>query len=494
MLWSLIKIIVFVVAVAGLAYGAGYLLESQGGMMVTVMGEEYTFGPLQSVIAILTLMFLVWVLLKLFSLAVATWHFLNGDETALSRYWDRNRERKGYDAISQGMMALASGDGRVAVSKAMKAEKYLNKPELTSLLVAQAAEMSGDKRKAEETYRKMIENEATRFVGVRGIMKQKLEDGEKETALALAERAFALKPKHEEVGDALLSMQAEKEDWKGARQTLDMKLRNGQIAKDLHKRRSAVLALAEAKVLQAAGEDARARDLAIEANRLSPDLIPATVMAAHALIAQDKQRQAARLLTKAWAAQPHPDYGAAFAAIAPGESPSARIKRFETLTRAQPDHPETKMLNAELHVAAEDFPGARRALGDLAESDPTTRSVTLMAAIERGEGSSDTIVKGWLAKAVTVSRGPQWVCDVCQNIESQWTAICSNCGAFDSLTWRVPTAAEAANSGAVQMLPLIVGRIEDQSKADAQTVEPTEADIVVEATAKEAPEAAKATG
>ncbi|WP_203230511.1 heme biosynthesis HemY N-terminal domain-containing protein, partial [Segeticoccus rhizosphaerae] len=94
MLWSLIKIIVFVAAVAALAWGAGYLLESQGGVQVTVMGTEYSFGPLQSVIAVVVLMIGVWLLLKIMSLLLATWHFLNGDETALSRYFDRNRERK----------------------------------------------------------------------------------------------------------------------------------------------------------------------------------------------------------------------------------------------------------------------------------------------------------------------------------------------------------------------------------------------------------------
>ncbi len=497
MLWSLIKIIIFVAVIAAAAYGAGYLLESQGGVQVTVMGSEYTFGPLQSVIAVLVMMLVVWLLLKLFSLSVATWHFLNGDETALSRYFDRSRERRGYEALSEGMMALASGEGRKAVTKALKADKYLNKPELTNLLIAQAAEMSGDSRKAEETYRKMIENDATRFVGVRGIMKQKLEAGDKEIAMGLAERAFKLKPKHEEVGDTLLVLQAEKEDWKGARETLDVKLRNGQIAKDLHKRRAAVLALAEAKVLMEEGEEAKAGDLAIEANRLSPALIPATAMAARAYIAKDNQRFASRMLAKAWGVQPHPDLAAAFAAIAPDEKPDARIKRFATLTKAQPDHPETKMLNAELHIAAEDFPGARRALGDLAESDPTSRSVTLMAAIERGEGSPDSVVKAWLAKALTVSRGPQWVCDVCQNIESEWTAICSNCKAFDTLSWRRPTASEAAASGTVEMLPLILGGADDPLSKSASVTpvsDAKDADIVVEATAKPEPETAKAAG
>ncbi|MEP2427964.1 MAG: heme biosynthesis HemY N-terminal domain-containing protein, partial [Tateyamaria sp.] len=166
MLWSLIKIVLFVVVVAALALGAGYLLESQGGVQVTVMGSEYTFGPLQSVIAIVVMVVAVWVLLKLISLGVAVLHALSGDETALSRYFDRNRERKGFDALSEGMMALASGEGRVAMAKAAKADRYLNKPDLTNLLTAQAAEMAGDQRKAEETYKKLVTNDATRFVGV----------------------------------------------------------------------------------------------------------------------------------------------------------------------------------------------------------------------------------------------------------------------------------------------------------------------------------------
>ena len=143
MLWSLIKILVFVAAIAALSLGAGYLMETGGGVQITVAGTEFTLGPLQSVIAALALIVLVWVFLKLLSLLMATLHFLNGDETALSRYFDRGRERRGYQALADGLMALASGEGRLAMSRANKAEKYLNKPELTNLLTAQAAEMSG---------------------------------------------------------------------------------------------------------------------------------------------------------------------------------------------------------------------------------------------------------------------------------------------------------------------------------------------------------------
>ncbi|MEM9638616.1 MAG: heme biosynthesis HemY N-terminal domain-containing protein [Pseudomonadota bacterium] len=462
MLWSLIKIILFVGVVALLALGAGYLLESQGGVQVTVMGSEYTFGPLQSVIAIVVLVVGLWILLKLLSLLVATWRFLNGDETALSRYFDRNRERKGFEALSEGMMALASGEGRLAMTKAAKANRYLDKPELTNLLTAQAAEMVGDRHKAEETYKKLVTNDATRFVGVRGILKQKLADGDTETALKLAEKAFAIKPKHEETQDVLLRLQAQKEDWSGARQTLSAKLKHGNLPRDVHKRRDAVLALSEAKEIVDDASSIETREKAIEANKLSPDLIPAAVMAAQSYIEKGKPRLATRILKKAWETTPHPDLAAAFAAIEPEESAAQRLKRFTALTRSNPQHAETRMLLAELHIANEEFPEARRALGDLVETDPTARSVTLMAAIERGEGADDAVVRGWLARALTVSRGPQWICDNCQHIHAEWAAICENCESFDTLAWKTPPLSEVAMPGGVQMLPLIVGAVEDQ--------------------------------
>ena len=383
MLWSLIKIILFMVAVVALALGADYLLQSEGGVQVTVMGSEYTFGPLQSVIGAAVLVVAVWVLLKVLSLLVAVLRFLNGDETAISRYFSRNRERKGYNALAEGMMALASGEGRLAMGKAAKAERYLRKPELTNLLVAQAAEMAGDRKKAEETYKQLLQDDATRFVGVRGIMKQKLSDGDTDTALKLAEKAFELKPKHEETQDVLLRLQAKNEDWSGARSTLNAKLKYGSLPRDVHRRRDAILALSEAKDLLSDEASIDVQEKAIEANKLSPDLIPAAVMAAKSHIAQGRPKLAVRLLKKAWEVHPHPDLASAFASIAPEETPNDRIKRFTALTRLQPDHPETKMLLAELHIAAEDFPAARRALGDLVESDPTARSVTLMAAIEK---------------------------------------------------------------------------------------------------------------
>lgn len=466
MLWSLLKIVLFIALVAAAAWGGGLLMESDGGIRVSVAGTEYTFSALESVIALLVLLAVAWVLFKIVGFVVAFLRFAAGDKTSIDRFFDRRRERKGFDALADGMMALASGEGSLAIAKANKAEKLLRRPELTTLLIAQAAEQAGDAGQAEVAYKRLLKDERTRFVGVRGLMKQQLEKGETDTAMKLAEKAFALRPAHVETQDVLLGLQAGAHDWSGARRTLGAKLKHGALPRDVHKRRDAVLALGEAQDIVDDANSIEAREKAIEANRLSPDLIPAAVMAADGFVATGKHRNATRILKKAWSVQPHPDLAAAFARIQPDETSPNRIKRFVALTGQHPDHPETRMLRAELQIAAEDFPAAREAIGDLAETDPTARSLTIMAAIERGSGADDAVVKGWLARALSAPRGPQWVCDKCHRAHAAWEPICETCGSFDTLSWTQPDDDTAPLPAGAAMLPLIVGQIEGPTDPD----------------------------
>lgn len=456
MIWSLLKVLFFVALVAVLTLVAGRLLDLQEGLRLQVAGWEFTLSPLAAVIGALVLVAVVWLLMKLVGLLVATLRFLNGDETAISRYFDRNRERKGYQAMADAMVALASGEGRLAMMRANRAERFLEKPQLTNLLVAQAAEMAGDTGRAEAAYKALLAHDDTRFVAIHGLLKQKLAEGDTDTALALAEKAFALRPRHAATQDILLKLQSDKADWKGARATLGAKAKAGALPRDVFRRRDAVLALQEARGLIDDTASIEAREAAIEANRKSPDLIPAAAMAARSLALKGDRKGATRVLRKAWEIQPHPDLAAAFAEIEPEETPAARLKRFATLTALHPDSDETKLLLAELNVAAEDFPAARRALGELPTRHPTQRALAVMAAVERGEGAEEAVVRGWLARALTAPRGPQWCCDKCQAIHAGWQPICENCGGFDTLSWREPAEPAGRSATGAELLPLLV--------------------------------------
>lgn len=481
MLFSLLRTLVFIGIVAGLIYGVNVLVTEGSDLRVALAGYELNLSPVAAVVAGLLLLLVMWLVLQLIQFVFSLLRWLIADETApISQIFRRRSERRGFQALAEAMTALAAGEGQVARRKAARAEGLLRRPDLTNLIRAQAAEMSNDRTGATEAYKDLLDDERTRFVGIRGLMKQRIAEGDTETAMKLAEKAFALKPRHIETTDTLLQLQAQHANWAGARRTLTAKRRNNEIPADLYKRREAVLYLANAKAHQAAGETGLAQEEAIRAKDLAPNLVPAAVMAARAYIAKDMRGNAEKTLRTAWAKNPHPELAAAYAEIEPEETPEARIKRFEKLTRQNPTHPETKLLLAELEIAAENFPGARKALGDLVDRMPTTRTMTLMAAIERGEGSDDSTVKAWLAKALTVSRGPQWVCENCGHIQADWQPLCGNCEAFDTLAWKDTPAPEALQDTQAGMLPLIVGALEDRGGTNGASakVGPDEGEII----------------
>ncbi|WP_108258669.1 heme biosynthesis protein HemY [Mangrovicoccus ximenensis] len=475
MLWTLIKILVFVAVVAALVYGITIVAGSGEDLTVIFSGYEITLGPLQAVIAALALFVAVWIVLRIIGLFVALLRFITGDKTAFTRWFYRHREKRGNQLVTEGMLALASGESRVALRKAQKADGKLADDAIATLLAAQAAEQMGDRALAMESYKKLLSNDKTRFVAIRGLMRQKQAEGDESTARKLAENALKLKPDNSETADQLFLMQTHEKDWSAARVTLGLKRKYKSAPKDLAKRRDGLLALCQSWDLRREGKLDDARKAALDAARELPNFAPAVVEGAKAQLEMGAGAKAAQLIRTAWAAEPHPSLAAAYAAIEPEETPQKRVKRFADLVKKDPSHPEARMLMAELNIAAEDFPEARRSLGTLADTDPTARVMTLMAAIERGEGGSDTAVKAWLAKAVTAPRGNAWVCEVEGAVYAEWQPVCDVCGSFDTLTWKPAPASEVMPEVAAGMLPLIVGALEDKAPEpgpeDAETVE-----------------------
>lgn len=462
MLWSLAKVLIFIAMIAAISYAGGIMIDREETLRIAVAGWEFTLGPVAALLALITLLGLLWLGLRLAGLIVASLRFLAGDETAVSRFFDRSRARRGQAALSDAVLALAAGEGRLAADRADAAARLLDNPTLTTLLRAQAAQMAGDTSRATEAYKTLLQSEKARFVAVRGLMQIKLEQGDTATALQLAQKAFQLRPRHADTQDTLLRLQTGAGDWKGARATLKAEQGAGRLPRDVWQRRDAVLALQEARGVLDEGATIEAREAAIAANRASPDLIPAAAMAARALVEQGKARKAARILEKTWSVRPHPDIARAYAEIAPNETPTDRVRRFKALIKTAPAHDESLLLQAELLIAAEDFPAARRALGDLPTRHPSARALTLMAAIERGEGGEDAVVRGWLARALTAPRGPQWVCGACHTVHAEWAPVCPGCGGFDTLDWTDPPGADSATAAGAEMLPLIIGAPENQ--------------------------------
>ena len=454
MIKSIINIIIFIGIVSVFSFAVTQFAKTNDEFQIILSNIEITFSPIAVIIAAVVGLIVIWLVFKICNFLIATYRFLNGDETAISRYFDRSREKKGFQALSDGMIALALGENRTATIKAYRANKLLGKPEVTNLLSAQAAEQSGDRKEALRFYKALINQEKTKFVGILGIMKQKLEDGDKESALELAQQANSIKPKDNTVLTTLFELQVEKNNWTGAQKTLNTKYKSGLLPKDIFIRRNAILNLATAK--EDSGENSITA--AINANKASPELIPAAVLTASIHMKNRKKRLATNILRKAWDKLPHPDLAAAFANLEPSESANERFNRFKPWIKVHKDTPEVIMLEAELALAAENYTGARKIMGELAETSPTARSLTIMAAVERGTGAAEAVVRGWLAKALGAKYGPMWTCTKCNNIYKEWLPICEQCKAFDTLEW-METEIPSKIDKSTELLPLIIGEL-----------------------------------
>jgi HemY protein len=460
MLWSLGRVLVFVLIVAVATWVVAAMIETGQQIRIAAFGWEVTLGPVMAMAGAVALAGAIWLAMRMLGGIIAILRFLAGDETAVSRYFDRSRERRGQAALADALFALAAGEGKRANERAGRARRLLGQIPVTTLISAQAALAAGDRDGARAGFGRLLETDPGRPAALRGLMQIALAEGDTAAALRIAQAAFQAQPRNPETQDVLLKLQTGARDWTGARATLRAERDAGRIARDVWERRDAVLALQEARGVLDVGASIEAREKAIEANRRSPDLIPAAAMAARGYIERGKPREAARVLEKAWSVRPHPDLAATYAEIVLDETPAARVKRFAALISTNPAHTESRLIEAELLIAAEDFPAARRALGDLAAgSGATARALALMAAVERGQGSDDAVVRGWLARALSAPRGPQWACGDCHTVHPDWTPVCASCGGFDTLDWTdIPETYHAGPAAASAMLPLIVER------------------------------------
>ena len=158
----MIKTILFLIALAALAMGLGWLADRPGEITLVWQGyriETSILVGLSAVLALCVILILVWSVLRfIFRLP------------SLMSLWNKARKRqRGQDALSRGMIALGAGDIRTAERATREAERSLGQEPLTLLLRAQLAQLTQDREGAERAFQTMVQNPETRLLGLRGL-------------------------------------------------------------------------------------------------------------------------------------------------------------------------------------------------------------------------------------------------------------------------------------------------------------------------------------
>ena len=420
----------FVAAVVAML-GAVWLAERPGAVTAEFRGWrlDTSVGALMVAIVIAILVSIgLWLLYR----------WIVGAPGALLEGWGDSRRRRGYRELTQGLAAVAAGDGTEAQKHARKAEKLLAEPALTLLLSAQAAQLTGDRDGAKRAFNAMLDDEQMAFLGLRGLIGQALREGDQSQALAYAERAFQLRPQTPWVVHSLFDMQAQIGQWKAAQETLDTGLRRKVVTPDKGRTLRALLLVERSRAAERDGSPADALALAREAFGLAPERIAVTQRLAELQIKNGDSKRALKTLERGWAVAPHPDLAELYLKASGETDPLKRVGIVRRLAGQNPGDIESHLAWAQESLDANRWGEARRHLKTAGGTNPSVRVCRLMAEVEERAHADQAKVHEWLARATNAPADRAWRCAACGAHHESWRPVCESCGAFGTLHWRAP--------------------------------------------------------
>jgi HemY protein len=423
----MIRVALYLILVGVIAYGAASLADRPGDVVITWLGWRVETSLMvlgAAILAVVVALGLLWSLLRL----VLRSPFL-------LRTLVRNRRgARAYAAISRGLIAVGAGDAGVAHRSMLEANRIAPAEPLALLLSAQSAQLAGDRDAADRAFRTMARRDDTKALGLHGLFVEARRRDDLVSARAYAEEAVRTAPSLGWASRAVLESRCRDGDWAGALALLERNKR--ALDKESYRRQRAVLLTARALAAEETDRD-NAKAFALEAIKLAPTLVPAAALAGRLLAESGDPRKAARVVEKAWRANPHPQLAQAYADVRLGDTARDRLKRIEALAKKAPGHVEGELALARAAIDAQEFAKARAALAPYLAA-PSKRVALLMAALERAERNDEGRAREWLARALNAAPDPAWTAD--GYVSDRWLPVSPLSGRLDAFEWRVPLA------------------------------------------------------
>ena len=361
------------------------------------------------------------------------------------RFFRRRRKDKGYNALSLGLIALGTGNAKLARRYAVDADRLLDNEPAARLLLAQTAQLAGKDEEARQRFEAMLEDPATKALGLHGLFVEAERHKEPVAARHYAEEAAKTAPGLEWAGKAVLGYQAVAHHWDEALKTLERNYAAKLLDKKTYRRQRAVILTALAQKLED-GEPERAFSLAKEAHGLALDLVPAAVVTSRLATRRGDIRKASKVLEATWRLNPHPDLAETYAHVRTGDSAVDRLKRVKALSAQRANTPEGAIAIARAAIEAREFDEARKQLKKVLQTEPTRTAFVLMAELEEAEHGDRGRMRDWLARAVTAPLDKVWMADGV--ISADWQAVSPVTGRLDAFQWGTPESL-ADEQGAV---------------------------------------------
>jgi HemY protein len=446
-----------VVALAGLF---AWLADRPGVVRIDWLDRRIE-APLAATVIVLfiTFVFCLWLIVLLRRALRAP--------GAMSMSVRARRNRRGYESLSRGMIAIGAGDLPTARRHAQIAARYLNDEPLARLLEVQTAQAAGDSKRVTGLFESMTKDKDTKLLGLRGLFNQARQSGDLAKAGKIATEALKTEPGLAWASNAMLMIQSREKNWDAILQTLASQRRSRIIDEKVANRKQAVVLTALAADKEKA-EPQEALQLAQKAQRLDPALVPAAVIAGRLLASQGQARKAARTIERTYSLYPHVDLVRIYGFQRQGAAPRERLRRTEQLVTRFGGGEEGAVGVAEAAIAALDWEEAKTALEPFLQERPRARICALMAEIAEGEGDKGR-AREWLARGIRAPPDPKWTADGI--VSEAWQPVSPVTGELGAFQWKVPVERLGYEAGETQEL-LAAAPEAEETKVEAPAERP----------------------
>ena len=400
----------------------------------------------------------------------------------LGRNLARRRAAQGHRALALGMIAVSAGEPAEARRQASRAQRLLSAPQLTDLLSAQAANLSGDHRAAGRYFTSLTGNADTAFLGHIGLARLALEDDRSDDALAEAQKALSLRPKSALAARQVMVLQAERGNWDAALPALNVMALNvptpqmktpntkapntkagadDEDAQVIARHRAALnFLLAREGVPEFMGAESTGGGFmetgssgpvhsstahSSTVNQLQtalaawPAFWPAAILLADIYLAAAAPRKAVKSLEVAFRAMPHVAIATRLQ-TAWNSNEGKTVARLLKLVAASGDTAhEARSVVAAVALAHGLTGEAGRLIGEIPDAERDAATWRLAAQLaESGDNPDPAAANKALRMAGEAPRPRRWQCTSCQQLHDRWQAHCAGCAGFATLDWRRP--------------------------------------------------------
>jgi len=390
-LWFVLRLAIFTAAVI-------WFLQDPGALTILWRGYQIETSVAFFVLAFAVFL-LLWTWMHRFFLAVVRF------PQTMRRLRAQRALERGYKSLTSGFVAIAAGDGPAARKASATTQKLIPDVPLTLLLSAQSAHLDGDAPRARRLFTDLLDHEEASFLGLRGLLAEKLKDGDTAGALVLMRQAEEKQPKRRWVLRNLMDLELRQKNWERALLLVPRLKKAGLLQAEKAASYKTALYLVQGQEAARAKDIPAANRAIYKAYRLLPDFVPAAVAWARALLAAGNRNNAEKTIMQAYVAQPHPQIISVWMDLyrdAKGvnayDRPAAQKKWAEKLARLRPDHQESRK-----------------------------------------------ILQGVPAQSQF------WVCQNCHDAQHDWTPVCARCQEFNTSVWQAPFA----TASSLAALPLV---------------------------------------